>query len=253
MKKLLITLIITMAVCVSAQATVQYSADFEAPAYSIGPVNGQNGWIGSDPTVQVIADGSAPSGSQVLKVATQDAVTHNAYAYPNANQDLVKLSVWFNGPEYRASNPGIFLRNGSTYFVWGELVAGSLLGNYNLYGNEGNQYAAKDGVRYRWTAGEWNQLAFWLDFANQQFAAEINGELVTEWDMGGTFVNKVWTPFDNPVSKLDTIQFFGRVNTNGTPFLIDDLIVEQDLAFIPEPASMMLLGLGLLIARKKRS
>ena len=52
MKKLLITLIITMAVCVSAQATVQYSADFESPAYSIGPVNGQNGWIGSDPHIR---------------------------------------------------------------------------------------------------------------------------------------------------------------------------------------------------------
>lgn len=257
MKRLLITFVLSMLLCAGAQAIVDLSADFETPPYNIAPINGQQGWYGSDSTVAVVADGTAPSGSQVLNVAGIDDLVHNAIAYPNADQDLVKMSVWFNGPMNRASNPGIFLRQGSTYFVWGELVASYNYGFYNIYGDWGNQYAGAGGARFRWNSGEWNKLEIWLDLANDQYAVEVNDVLATEWyTSGGALIGSwIWTPFDNLVSKLDTIQFFGKVKNDAnpsSPMLIDALVVEEGLDAIPEP-SMYLLGLGLLAICRKRS
>jgi len=256
MRKLLITLAVAMFVSASAHAIVNWSADFETPPYALGPINGQQSWWASSPTPSVIADGTAPSGSQVLYMAGPGQ-GGNAVGYPNANTDLVKVTWYMDGPTGAGGHAAAHFRSGSTYFVMNEFQeAGDAgWGYYNLTGGTGNQYAGDAGAKLRWSAGTWEKLEFWLDLANDKFAVEINDVLIQEWyDNAGALIGThTWTPFMANVSNFNTWQFFiGTMHAEGTPYKVDALLVEEGMV-IPEPGSMILLGLGLLIARKKRS
>jgi hypothetical protein len=250
-----VTAIAVLVICAGAFASVQWSADFETPPYVLAPIAGQQGWASSNPAQAVISDTSTPDGVQVLKVAGPGE-SGGAFGYPNASLDAVKLTALFNGPTDRASNPGIFLRQGSTYFVWAELVASYSYGYYNIYGDLGNQYAGDVSGRFRWDSGDWNKIEIWLDLANNQYACEVNDVLATHWydNSGGLIRTGILTPFDNPVSALNTLQLQGNVRNNegATPFLIDALVVEEGLPMIPEPATLSILGIALLFARRKK-
>ena len=257
MKKLLITVAIAMVVCVGAQASVVYTADFESPAYSIGALDTQQGWIGAAPA-KVVADGTTPDGAQALYVAGPTEGGHNYTPYSfSATADLVKVSWYMNGPTGAAGHAAMHLRSSNTYFNMNEFTeAGEAgWGYYNLAGGTGNQYAGDAGAKLVWNAGTWEKLEFWVDIANDQFAVEINDVLIDEWyDNGGALIGThTWTPFMANVSNFNRLQVgIGTMNATGTPYMVDGILVEEGLQ-IPEPGSMVLLGLGLLIARKKRS
>jgi PEP-CTERM motif len=261
MKKLLITLAITMMVCVGAQATVQWAADFETPPYNLGWINGQQGWYSGTFTSGVVADGTTPDGSQALYIAGK-LQGGDAIAYPNASADLVKVTMLMNGPTGAGGHAASHLRQGSKYFVMSEFqeTSESGWGYYNIEGGNGTQYAGAEDAKLRWNAGTWEKVVYWLDFANDQYAAEINDVLIDEWynNAGDLISSSVWTPFIQDVSGFDTWQI--RISTmhdyaEATPFMVDGLMVEEGMTMpiIPEPSSMLLLGLGLLIARRKRS
>ena len=91
----------------SAAFAANWFCDFEqTEGYTPGPINGQNGWWASSAIPSVIADGSAPSGSQVLYMAGPTEAG-NAVSYPNANADLIKCTAYINGPTGAAGHAAL--------------------------------------------------------------------------------------------------------------------------------------------------
>lgn len=258
MRTLFITLVVSMVLCAGAHATTVWSADFETPPYALGPINGQNGWSASSSNPTVIADGTAPSGSQVLQMAGQAQNGNATASFANATADLVKCTAYFDGATYVSSHAGMFIRSGSVYAVWAKFqeTYGGGWGTFNIYGDS-TQYAGDDGAKLTWNAGTWQKVELWLDLANDQFAVEINDILINEWyDNGGALIGtNIWTAFDNNISSVNAVQFFVTIadNAGATPFKVDGLLVEEGLT-IPEPGTMTVFGLGLslLIARRRR-
>jgi len=220
-----------MAVCVSAHSSVNWSADFESPPYVLEPINGQQGWWASSPAPSVIADGTAPSGSQVLYIAGPNE-SGNAIGYPDASAELVECTAYVNGPTGAGGHAAMHWREGSTYFVHAEFQESGDdgWGYYNIYGGTGNQWAGSEGAKISWSSGTWEKLEIRLDLVNDRFAVVINDVLVDEWyDNSGTLIGThTWTPFVNEVSRFDTWQFFiGTMHATGTPYKVDGLVVEE--------------------------
>jgi hypothetical protein len=224
----------------SVASVVNWSADFESPPYVLDSLDTQQGWLTDSTVPSVIADGTAPSGSQVLYVAGPTE-TGDAVGYPSANTDLVKLTFYMNGPTGAGGHAGLHCREGSTYFITSEFQESGDAGwgYYNIEGSTGAQYAGVDGAKVVWNAGTWEKLEYWMDFANDQFAVKINDVTISEWyDNGGSLIDThTWTPFINPVSGLDTLQIrIGTMDAVGTPYMVDALVVDEGCTeFPPDP------------------
>jgi hypothetical protein len=224
----------------SAAFAADWSADFETPPYVLDPINGQQGWYSGSTVPSVIADGTAPSGSQVLYVAGPTE-TGDAVGYPSANTDLVKLTFYMNGPTGAGGHAALHCRQGNTYFIMSEFQESSDAGwgYYNVEGSTGVQYAGVNGAKVAWNTGTWEKVEYWMDLANDQFTVEINDVLIDEWyDNGGALIDThIWTPFINPVSGFDTLQIrIGTMYAVGTPYKVDGLVVEE-IDLVPEVTS----------------
>ena len=235
MRNLLVYYLLLMGLifyCGSPTFAADWFCDFEqSEGYLPGVINGQNGWWASSSVPSVIADGSAPSGSQVLYMAgpTEGG---NAVGYPNATAGLVKCTAYINGPTGAAGHAGMHWRQGSTYFIMSEFQeAGDAgWGTFNYDGGDGNGWAGDASGKITWNAGTWEELIIWLDLTNDQFSVTINGVLIQHWyDNGGALIStNTWRPFKASVGAFDTWQFFiGTMNGSGTPYKIDRLMVEE--------------------------
>jgi hypothetical protein len=233
---------VVMSLCIGSVASVvSWSDDFETPPYALGPIDGQNGWSATSSNPTVIADGTAPSGSQVLQMAGQAQNGNATVSFADATTDLVKVTAYFDGATYVTSHAAMMIRSGSTYAVWAKFQEsyGEGWGFYNIYGNT-SQYAGADGAKLVWNAGTWQKVELWLDLANDEFAVKINDVTINEWyNNGGALIDThTWTPFNNNISSFNAVQLFVTIadNAGATPFKVDALLVEEgDTELPPDP------------------
>ncbi|MHC4323941.1 MAG: PEP-CTERM sorting domain-containing protein [Planctomycetota bacterium] len=88
----------------------------------------------------------------------------------------------------------------------------------------------------------------WIDDGGGDFW--VDGEMVSRSDLAESWVHEVWAMTLPLNPEYEWIEFG---YADGTGILIDQIVIET-LCYVPEPATMVLLGLGslMMIRRKKR-
>jgi hypothetical protein len=202
---------------VSAQAGVVYQTGFEPPLYSVGPLNGQDGWGNASSDVQVETT-TVQSGSQAVSV--------NLAAFDFPNRNVVYDS---------SSNPGAILELGIGILLTGSLStqveALALAGDGGFMSQllaEGSNFTY-GGQRTPITTGVWYSLDLDINFATQTGTAFVDGVFLGEEALA------------NPTTSLELVELggFGSAGLNETAFY-DNLSVVA----APEASTWAMLLLG---------
>jgi hypothetical protein len=239
MKKLVLLVAVLIAVS-SAQALY---IDFEEPTYILGAINTQGepdvpspGWWGS---------GSVQDGGKILGSGQELYSDRNSYTatlfYGNEYSAVTTLSYKFT----RAGGMNNFTKitaNG-TDIGWLYQNANNGLGVYDPSAPFGGTTVAYSGLEY--TISDDFLATMIIDFGSQTY--DITYENLTAG--GSASVTDV--PFYNGASvSLATAQAGnGRIIFDPS---YHDLWVD-DISIVPEPATMVLLGLGSLLIRRKKA
>jgi PEP-CTERM motif len=209
----------------AANATVLYQTGFEAPVYSLGPLNGQDGWyntsLGQVQTTTVL------SGSQAMSI------------------DLTAFDFPIHDVAYDSSgNPSAILRITDNIFLTGTLhtqVEGiaifgdpdeDFLGQLDAYSSSFRLGLASSTVGIvPATPDVWHALELDINFATQTQTAYVDGKFLGQG------------PLASPTTTLDFVLIGGY----GAPGR-NETVSYDNFSFstiVPEPSSMALLGVGL--------
>ena len=250
MKKLLILLLV-LGLASAASAVVNVTEDFEPTATTVGALNGQNGGTGWSAAW-------SGSGSYSVLSETSNQYYSNAYA---GTKDISRGITAFSDRQFTVS---LFVRMGSRQNTWGtgtpcelQLREGSV-DPIHLKFEPGNETFRCSG---NWLV-DYGQIA---DDANSDDGALK--DLYAGWvgiklkvDMTEETIDVYWeqndgdmqwiaqTGLDNTATAtIDYLKTQTRTGGEGSEFELDNL------AIIPEPATIMLLGLGgFALIRRKR-
>ncbi len=238
MKKMLMMTAMVLGVISMANGLL---IDFESPAYSTGPIAGQELWDGNIPNnYQVAANGAG----QVL-TSTDSA---DSWARRDDNYDLTGNTVY--GFDVKgAANAQIAMRNwGSTYqyssFAGVSVdasdtyrkfyIRGWNFGDHN-YGNTYGQYADR-----------WIRILLDIDEVNDTAS-------LLAWDLTtGASIDTGLTDIAlNGGSYGTNLDILYLRTSASTGVMIDNVVVAEVLP-IPEPATLAIVGIGALCLRRKR-
>lgn len=255
MKKALATLsiIALAATVVQAQSTV-YSTNFNSPTYSDGAIIGQDGWAitGTSTVNPINVANTATNGNVTLAATGQDVNRPFGSAFTAADTSSMWLSFDLTLSAANATGDYfIHLNDGSTTGFFGRVYAkAGASGTFDLalVTGSGTPAAAAYGAD--------------LAFGTYHVVARYDLNSGAGNDTGALFVNPV-NPFgvgDTPymsavtVTATDPAGISGanlRQGTTGPAGAVIDNIVVSAQA-IPEPATWMLMGVGLLVGVTKR-
>ncbi len=206
----------------TAVAGLLYSAGYEKPPFSVGGIDGQDGWL-VDLGAPMITSDFSRTGSQSLEIrqgavedegiisfsrqgpystsASKIAIRHAFY--------LTDTSIPFFSPIIAIGDGGFI---GQTPFLDGEVglgLAASIVGSSPI------------------ESDQWYLLELFLDFESQTQSAFIDGELIGS----GAFASTS--------TELDTVFVSSFETPSGTAFL-DDFSISA----VPSPATLWLLISG---------
>lgn len=197
---------------VQEAARAAYQTGFEPPTYSVGSVNGQDGWVvnAGSATVQT---NTVRTGVQALQVSADSLATRPL----NETGEVVWVESYLRAVPSSAPAPDTSPRSASIYF---DQAAGIMCLNGN--GSGGGTWVPT-GVAA--TAGTWYRVTVRLDFATKTWDCHINGTL--------RLTNLGFK--DNSVSSLNGMAV--RAQTGGTTHLDDVLVASVPPAGIPDADS----------------
>lgn len=226
-----------------ALAAVLFAADFEAPAYTIGALVGQNSWTGfggSDVGDEVIANtapGFGVAGAQTLvsaggaagagwirnfnsPVATDGTVVLDADVLPNPS----KTTGLFLGSIGVGAGAYLFFDAGGAIRVW-----------------DGSGMVA---TGFTFDARPYH-VAIRLDIDADRYDIELDGAAF----LSG--LDARLTP--GVVNPVEVVELFSADGTAGDLAYIDNILVQHDAPGLPEPGTLaLLLGAGLVAGGLRR-
>jgi len=249
MLKNLISAAAVLALASGASATVIYSTSFEAPTFAVGNLNGQNGWIADTGTVANTA-GGAHTGTQFARMtganiggvgtsAWQWQGTSSLTAAQLAVAPIVRASVWVSmsgTPGTRSFSAGLDCYDTAVSRIGQILI--NLDGSVSIIDGLGTQSSS--------AAGLINPLNYHKLTIEMNYATGTQKFFVDGIDSGvtGLFANTDFGDAD--------FRGIRGTGTGGAAFELraDDYILENEA--IPAPASLALMGMGLIAGGRRR-
>jgi len=223
-------------ICAPASAGVIYQTGFESPTYTVGGLNGQDGWTNS--TVPIVQTANVFSGTQAVQysatgLSAQDYAIHSLTynALTDSNQIVIGQI------EMEISNTGTASGQDAILFrANGGLLVGHIEVGLNRKAFMAN-LTTTIGGSVSVPLGVWNLYTFSMNFQTQQFTAFVNDQLI------GTL------PFSNTYTSLSVVQF-GLHDSPGTDSTFYDNL---SIASVPEPSTLLLFATsaGILLLRRR--
>jgi hypothetical protein len=210
--------------------SVIYQSGFESPTYSVGALNGQDGWNSkNDASVQTSTVFAGTQAASITAVGdTGVSLSNHSATYNSAGNADQQVDI----------TGEFFLSTAGTGTAW-DLAAvtgnGGFIGQLIFYDASGLVRLGLAGTLvggFAVSRGTWNQFDLSLDYATQIQSAYINGSLVA----AGPFatVNTTLTSYYFGINALQ--------NTTGTDTLsLDNLSITA----VPLPASAIM-GMALI-------
>ncbi len=226
-----------------ASADVLFSTSYEEPTYSVGPLDGQDGWVAPFFGVAEVTSNFSRSGSQAVEF---DGINEFAQQFgPFSTSEpvvVVRQAVYIDGSDDDdLLEEGFFVTPHATF---GDDVDDDFLGQISVVNGEGTLgLGATLGLRdggigfVPVQVGRWFVLEHVLDFANQTQEAFVDGEFIAS------------ASFSNPGTELSRVEMV-VLNIPNHRVYFDDLSITA----IPEPATFELLSIGVvgLIGLRRR-
>ncbi|MEN8254625.1 MAG: PEP-CTERM sorting domain-containing protein [Verrucomicrobiota bacterium] len=244
MKKMTMIIGVVALAAFSAQAEL---IDFESPTYSVGALNGQDGWAHSTGSANVVADSTVvgPTASSVINYgwAASAWLQRDLDVTPAAAMTVeFDVSQWSGTAVHKfylrdqanRSYAGVYLH--ATAGVWGYQSGGGLTGNV---------YSGALGI-----GATASHVKMDLDFSTSTYDLYI-------YDNGGALRGSLADiSFVGADTTLANMEASGgaRLSINNT--YASTLLGYDNIEVVPEPATLGLLGLsgaGLLFLRRKLS
>ncbi len=246
-------LVLAVAAVSASQAQILYSTGFEAPTYTAGSgVNAIDGWAnGSGGGVpNVVSTDVAASGTQSLRFAQTAATSFSSVrrALPTLGATIATPAV-ISVQVYVASSTGADRLSGMYFGSTATSTLGGTTAGMTLGGDGkvrmGSTWLSTYDVAFDAQAAAGTFADRWITFS-----MSFNGAQVTA-SMSGFSDNAVYSKTFTPGGALGNINlgtdYAGTTGATGTTYF-DNLKVES----VPEPATMTLLALGALAARRRK-
>lgn len=239
---------------VVANAQVVFQTGFEAPAFSVGPINTQNGFttFNANASGPIISTANPKSGSQHLRLPDNPALANGT------------LSGAFSPVFAGGTGPQIVTR--ASYFIPTNDVGGAdydfiaqsvgqsqlafrlkfeFLGTVVVVDDldgAGSGVATFEDTGFAFATGQWNNIEVVTDYTTLTHTYKINGTTIYT----GNFINQTNTSIDQVIMFSDLFHNPGVVGGD-----VDDVSV----TVVPEPATMLALGgaVAAFMRRRRKS
>lgn len=253
----------------SAHAQVNYASNFDPPAYTVGALNGQDGWVSGSGTagLQLVTNNvwnSSPNSVMMSYAGTGSSFHSVGHAFAAGAPSVNTMILTASANIFVQSVAGADRYFGIGFGTSGLATSGFMgvaLGGNGLRGG-GGSYSS-----YNSLTGGLLQARTTADFLNRWVGVSVvadrsittNNVVFTFTGLGtsGGLATESFTKSVNfGTTNLTTAQIFtdwgSTSSVQGTAF-VDD--VRYGANAVPEPASMAILGLGAaaLIRRRKKA
>jgi hypothetical protein len=221
------------------QAEVLYSTGFEEQAFSLGTIDGQDGWYNTDGSSSVIQNSVVHSGSQAAAITGFGESTRDTNVAVAGKVFSLQCDYMFTGNPYNQS--GIFLW-GDTGFI-AQLVGTSTGANNSASSSSryflGGYATSTYGQGVDLVDGQWHHLNLILDIPAQIITGYADGNYL------GSLAIDV-APFPTAITGFGFYQY--QQDSEQVSYF-DNFSFEA----VPAPGAGMLLGLaGMVVARRRR-
>ncbi|MCA0362342.1 MAG: PEP-CTERM sorting domain-containing protein [Armatimonadetes bacterium] len=232
---------------VGAQAQV-YSTSFEAPTFSVGDLNGQDGWSSTNsgtPTWTISGD-RAKTGTQSVKWSDAGVPSTSSFAWRDvssfATNPVPGLTASFS--VFIEQNSAASRRFGFDVFYdssdWTRLVIDK---NTGIFANTniGSGTLSQVGTLGTAAAGRWVDISVSINFVTRAVSAKVDGINIAMPSLSAATTQAsdidLFRGLNNPLSGETGLAYF------------DDVTYEA----VPEPTTMALLALGAVVANRRRN
>lgn len=210
----------------------QYSANFEPPTYTLGPLEGQNIWVNwtgnNGAFTQVVnTQNHTPGGSQSIRITLGADTVADFDQLPGGSFDTGQWTVRMYSLVPNGSDGQVFFLMMNQWQVTGgpyewnvQLGLSAAASKVFLTGPNGIKEAPL-------VFNAWTEIRCEYDLTNNVVTVYYNNVLLDSYDPRCGVVNGC--PSMASGSFIDAVDLYPQPGSNPTPIFFDDLIVEQGL------------------------